>query len=251
MKKLALVHAFILGFTLLASMLNAQGQIPDILVVDTSGEEYQLPDLIEEDRNYVIVVSESWNGFFKNQLITWKDCFESWELDFNLEVLVLSADGTEPNDQQNLIDFFNANSLDYLLYFGETDTVTGELDVGAYPTNFLVDDQGFLVDTILGFKPCSEMNQIISDNYELISSVNENSEGVEVNILGFDSGILIERGVLPEEIIISIYSTDGRLLKVMNDKFTNTFIDLSEINGIHLIHVVGSNWQKSSMVQFH
>ena len=142
-KKMKNILVFtVFTFSLIPAFLTAQNFVPSIPIEDSLDNEYVLPDVLQSGTNYLIEVSVNWCGWCKVELKKWKECYQEWEDNYNLEVFVLSADGIEPEDKQNMLDWFIDEELEYHLYFANNDTVVNHLGIQGYPTNFLVNDQG-------------------------------------------------------------------------------------------------------------
>lgn len=243
---------FIFCFFLLFQYSSIIGQnlVPNFLVEDGDDNEYLFLDLFDENKNYIVEISASWCGWCYKELINWKTCHRKWKNDYDIEIIVLSTDGTAPEDKETMLGWFEEEGFEYHLYFAEIETFENHFEISGYPTNFLINKEKYIVDTIPGYSHCYDMELEIENHFEQKKLKNDNEINTEeIKIIYTGNNILVDTKRPQEEIDIYLFSIEGKLIYKANKKPTNEFIKIPQINELFVIKVKGHNWEKSQIIK--
>lgn len=225
-------------FFLYISCLKGQVDVPSLEIADSAGNLYYLNEVLKGDRNYIVETYADWCSWCKKELIEWQECYIEWVEEFKIEILVLSTDGIDNPDPT--LQFFEEEGLNYNVYFTSNNDAIDLLEVTAFPTNFIINTNGEIVNKVVGYESCSDMKKVLSDTF--------NQELLDVQIRPTSNGIKVFTNKPSEPIDINIYTSDGALIKTIENKQTKSNISLNVDTELVVVQVISDDWTKLQLI---
>lgn len=207
---------FLATLLLFASIyLTGQEPITNAKIEDFEGNEFILSDVLE-DKRYIVNVYADWCGWCFKEWISWSECIDDIKTEFNIEFLVLATNKNVPLDDSkeklrtSLGQFVDLVKLS--IYYINQDLLTAEYGVNAFPTSFILDEDGSILDTLLGYHVCEPLENVLIDLFGL-NSVHNQSKGGLAPVLHFQDGTISIQQQTDEVYMVDIHSIGGQLLK--------------------------------------
>ncbi|MEO1258581.1 MAG: hypothetical protein AAFZ15_07280 [Bacteroidota bacterium] len=222
MKKLSnYLFCLLLSFPLI-------GQIPDLQVQDANGDFFNLPDLMEDDRNYGLIFWSAQDVPSVEALKDYHNYYSDWANDFNIEFLIIHIDPGV--SQPDVVDFANQEGWGYTLLFASPADVYIALGVNQIPYIYLANQQQDIVFELAGWM----QGFLFEDELAQLFPVGINEQSALKNIGVFSSGnnILVDTETVWPLLTVSTCSVDGKLL--FQKTYKNQPINGMQINAAPL-----------------
>ena len=155
-----LKHFIALGFIFLSLIASAQHSITKATIENYEGDKFLLADVID-GRRYVVNTYADWCGWCKREWEEWSGCIDQLKANYDIEFLVLATD-REIDDIEfrdfllmNLDSFIELSKID--IFYIHQDTLRAKYGVDAYPTSYIIDEEGVIQETLIGYTKCTEL----------------------------------------------------------------------------------------------
>lgn len=157
MKQLFFLSALIAGLFTLTSTVHAQRMLPDTEVQTLEGERIKISDHGKNGKITVISFWATWCSPCKKELDALMDNYDSWEEEFNAELVAISVDNAR--SMAKVGPLVAQKGWDYTVYLDPNEDLKKALNFGAVPQTYIVDKNGIIVYEHTGYVP--------GDEYEL------------------------------------------------------------------------------------
>ena len=205
---LGLTFCFILAFQL-------PGQIPDLQIKDTTGSFFNLPNFLENDRNYAIIFWSAQDAPSTSALGDYHNYYDNWLNDHELEFLTINID--EENLHDGVVDYFNQQGWQYSLFFSPATDVTQAFGINQIPYLYLINKSHEIIYEVAGWLQGDLLNEEISQNFPV--SLNEHNPLKEIHVYALNKNIIIESANAHPLLSTSIFTIDGKLILHKNYEY--------------------------------
>ncbi len=190
---------------LLCVLLSLQlfGQIPSLQIQDPMGNFFNLPDYLENDKNYGLII---WSAQDPPSTAALDDYYADWVSTYNLEFLIISID--EQLSQEAVNDYVNQQGWDYTLFFSPIDDVTQAFGINQIPYIYLINTSHQIIFETAGWMQGNLLDEEIS---QLITvGLDEHSALDHLRVYSLDNSVIIDMEPVSSSLRVSIFTLDGK-----------------------------------------
>lgn len=146
---------FILFLTISVSSLFAQTAMPDAEIKDLSGHTVKISDYIKEGKITVISFWATWCSPCKRELDNIAEVYETWQEDYNVELLAISVDNAR--SQAKIRPMTDTKGWEYTILHDPNQVMMQALNFQTVPQTYLIDQNGQIVYEHTGYLPGDEI----------------------------------------------------------------------------------------------
>ena len=203
---------------------HLSGQIPDLQLQDTLGNFINLPDHLENNKNYGLIF---WSALIPPSLAALDDYhnhYEEWNSNHNIEFLIVNVD--ESDMHNNVIDYVNDKGWDYILFFSIWEDVNQAFGINSIPYLYLINMNQEIVFEAAGYLNGELFAQEISQLFP--SGLNDHFQYSNITVSSDMNNIIIRFENPQSHLLVSIFSMDGKLL--LKKSYENQISEQVSIN---------------------
>lgn len=221
----------------------AQEPITTAIMEDYDGEQYILSEVLDEKR-HVINIYADWCGWCKVEWTAWAECIDDVKSEYDLEFLVLGTNKNVPEDDSK--DVLQSSLGSYIdlekirLFYINQDTLINRHEIIAFPTSYIIDEMGNIMDTLKGFHDCEELFEELDEAFESTTSFSNLPSRTLPLIYYSDYRLIIEPN-MNKEYELDIFNVLGQKLRSFQHVMGNTQFSLNEIANETIIVVLSRN----------
>ncbi len=249
MKNLLLYTFFLL------STISTSAQVPVLHVQDTLGNDHLLANVVDTNKNHLIVFWGSWSFNSKKLLDEWKPYSQNWIDHYNIEILCVSA-YYDTSQIQIAKDLWHDKGWIGKLFFTST-TDLSNIGIEAVPWTLLITPEDSTIYTHIGYTSGDviETNDFIVNNLPLgTDDVSTHHESIK--IYHDNNTLRIESQDNLKGCTLDIYTIDGKRLFTCNIESNTTEYEVQEtmvLNnaGLYVVLVKQGSYSKSSIIFQH
>ena len=191
----------------IASTFQLFSQIPDLQIQDTLGSSYNLPDYLENDRNYALIFWSAQDAPSTAALNDYHNHFNDWMSNNNLEFVIVSID--EENIHDGVIDYVNQQGWRYHLFFSPAAEVAQAFGVNQIPYIYLINMDHEIVFEVAGWMQGDLLGQEIAQLFPV--GLKEYKAFDNWKVYAIDNNIIVDADKFPPSLRISVFTMDGKL----------------------------------------
>jgi len=188
--------------------LQTFSQIPDLQVQDVMENFFNLPDYLEDDKNYGLIIWSVEDPPSLAALDDYDNYYTDWVNDYNIEFLTISID--EEVSQEDVINYVNQQDWEYTLLFSTFPEVMEAFGIIEIPYIYLINMSQEIVFEIAGWLQGDLLEEEISELFTL--GMEEQSALGSLNVYAIEENIIVDMEKIPSYLKISLYSVDGGLI---------------------------------------
>jgi thioredoxin-related protein len=210
----------IINFIFLISLtFQLFGQIPNLQIKDTIGNFFNLPDYLENDKNYALIIWSAQIPPSISALEDYHNYYNDWVSNYNIEFLIVSID--EENIHDAVIDYVNQQGWQYTLFFSSSEDVMQAFGINAIPYIFLINMSHEIVYEVAGYLQGNLLDQEISQLFP--NGLNELNTLKNLNVFSIDKNIIIETEIVMQFLKMSVFTIDGK--KILHNTYDNEMLN--------------------------
>ena len=183
------------------------GQVPDLQIKDTLGNFINLPDYLENNKNYALIIWSAQDPPSTAALDDYHNYHNDWVSNYNMEFIIVSID--EENMHDGVIDFVNQQGWQYSLFFAPFTAIMQAFGISAIPYIYLIDANHDIVFEAEGWLQGDLLDQEISELFTVGLKDHSNLKGLQV--YSSNKNLIIEMETVQPFLTISLFTVDGNL----------------------------------------
>lgn len=169
--------SFIIVLYLLLHFTCSYGQLPQLKLVEYQGQDtLDLYDILEEDKNYLLMGNADWCSICHRTLEEWVYCYEEWLCAHNLEVIGISTDGFHANQQAAATNLF-FRDLPYNVYYTESSDMKAAFGTTGLPHSYFISQLNY-IGSVGGGRLWDEMSDSLAAYFPLLNNQDLDGDGV-------------------------------------------------------------------------
>lgn len=209
-------------FALLFLSISAFGQIPNLQIRDTVNTAFNLPDYMQNDRNYGLIIWSAQDPPSVAALEDYHQHYSGWNSNYNIEFLVLSVDDSV--QRKNVTSFMKTKGWNYTLIFANSADVLQAFGIQSIPYIYLVDQQQKIKYEVAGAAQGTALGQQISTHFTLGIELEKLRDFV--TIATTEDKLVFKFAQSQKFIKISVFDLSGRLIHQQSSEFSNSVITM-------------------------
>ena len=169
--------SFIILLLLCLFFTSSYSQLPDLKLIEYQGQDtLDLYDILDEDKNYLLMGNADWCSICHRTLEEWVYCYEEWLCAYNLEIIGISTDGFNFNGQVAATDLF-FRDLPYSVYYTEYSELKEAFGTLGLPHSYFISSLNY-VGKVGGGRECEEMSDSLSTYFTLLNNQDLDGDGI-------------------------------------------------------------------------
>ena len=203
-------------------------QIPDLQIEDPSGNFINLPDYLEDDRIYGLIIWSVQDPPSTAALEDYHNYYDDWVNAYDIEFLIVSID--EESLHNDVTDYVDQQSWSYTLFFSPSAEVMQAFGINTIPYIYLIDMNQEIAFETAGWLQGDLLDQEIEQLFTV--GLEENHGLSNLQVYAAENQVVIETTTIQAFLAVSIYAIDGKLL--YQHAYTNQASNQISVNTNHI-----------------
>lgn len=184
-------------------------QVPNLQVTDTSGNNHNLPNYLQNNKNYCLFIWSAQDPPSTAALTDYNSYYSSWMANNNLEFLMINIDG--PAMQTNIKNYVKQQGWTYTLLFSDTAAVVQAFGINQIPHIYLVTKGGQIVFNVAGWMQGNLLDQEINSQFPV--GINDIQTLNLLKTWTSPGSFIIETQNYLKNLKAWLYQLDGKLIR--------------------------------------
>jgi len=239
-------------FLFYSLFLCAQEPITNTNVEDIDGNKYVLSEVLKNKR-YVVNLYADWCGWCKKEWKELDECIDDIKNNYDLDFLVLASNQHVPfNDSKEDLQESIGNYVDIeklSLYYINQDTLIDNFDVPVFPTSYLIDEDGNILNTVPGYQNCETLEEKLEISFGTTSTNQPLKFSIDP-IINYNDHFLNISVQMDQEYNVHLHTLSGQKIKSYNNLYDSCSLEIPDLEEqlIVVSFQIGSKIVKSIQV---